>query len=90
MRPARNILEAAYPAIRSCSNLRGFAGVKGTRLEPISPHGLRAGFVTAAYRNNIPQSDSFAGEGRCPGRPVARDSAEHRAAFDLANIWSPA
>ena len=27
------------------------AGVKGTLAEPISPHGLRAGFVTTAYRN---------------------------------------
>jgi integrase len=33
------------------------AGVKGTRLEPISPHGLRAGFVTTAYRNNIPDEE---------------------------------
>ncbi len=33
------------------------AGVKGSRLEPISPHGLRAGFVTAAYRNNIPNEE---------------------------------
>ncbi len=33
------------------------AGVKGSRLEPISPHGLRAGFVTAAYRNNVPDEE---------------------------------
>ena len=33
------------------------ARVKGTRLEPISPHGLRAGFVTAAYRNNVPDEE---------------------------------
>ena len=33
------------------------AGVNGTRLEPISPHGLRAGFVTAAYRNNVPDEE---------------------------------
>ena len=33
------------------------AGVKGTLLEPISPHGLRAGFVTAAYRNNVPDEE---------------------------------
>ena len=36
------------------------AGVKGTRLEPISPispPGLRAGFVTSAYRNNIPDEE---------------------------------
>ncbi len=33
------------------------AGVKGSPLEPLSPHGLRAGFVTAAYRNNIPDEE---------------------------------
>ncbi len=33
------------------------SGVKGSRLEPISPHGLRAGFVTAAYRNNVPDEE---------------------------------
>jgi integrase len=33
------------------------AGVKGSRMEPISPHGLRAGFVTAAYRNNVPDEE---------------------------------
>jgi integrase len=27
------------------------AGITGTRREPISPHGLRAGFVTTAYKN---------------------------------------
>ncbi len=29
------------------------AGIKGTLSEPISPHGLRAGFVTTAYRNGV-------------------------------------
>jgi len=29
------------------------AGIKGSRLEPVSPHGLRAGFVTSAYRANV-------------------------------------
>ena len=33
------------------------AGIKGTLLEPISPHGLRAGFVTSAYRNNVPDEE---------------------------------
>ncbi len=28
-------------------------GLKGTRRQPISPHGLRAGFVTTAYRNGV-------------------------------------
>ena len=30
------------------------AGLKGTLVEPVSPHGLRAGFVTTAYRNGVP------------------------------------
>ncbi len=29
------------------------AGVKGTTLEPVTPHGMRAGFVTTAYRNGV-------------------------------------
>jgi integrase len=29
------------------------AGIKGSRLESISPHGMRAGFVTTAYRNGV-------------------------------------
>jgi integrase len=29
------------------------AQLKGTRRQPISPHGLRAGFVTTAYRNGV-------------------------------------
>jgi len=29
------------------------AGIQGTRGEPISPHGLRAGFVTTAHRNGV-------------------------------------
>jgi integrase len=33
------------------------AGIKGTLLEPISPHGLRAGFVTSAYRNQVPDEE---------------------------------
>ena len=30
------------------------AGIVGTKLEPISPHGLRAGFITTAYGNGVP------------------------------------
>ena len=33
------------------------AGIKGSLLEPISPHGLRAGFVTTAYRNEVPDEE---------------------------------
>ena len=33
------------------------AGMKGTLAEPISPHGLRAGFVTTAYRNRVPDEE---------------------------------
>jgi integrase len=29
------------------------AGIKGSRLEPVTPHGMRAGFVTTAYRNGV-------------------------------------
>src|SRR3712207_6608364 len=30
------------------------AGVEGTHLKPVSPHGLRAGFVTQATRAGLP------------------------------------
>ena len=33
------------------------AGVIGTWEEPVSPHRLRAGFVTAAYRNGVPDEE---------------------------------
>lgn len=33
------------------------AGVTGTLAEPVSPHGLRAGFVTTAYRNRVPDEE---------------------------------
>jgi integrase len=33
------------------------AGLKGTLAEPISPHGSRAGFVTTAYRNSVPDEE---------------------------------
>jgi len=33
------------------------AGVKGSLAEPISPHGLRAGFVTTAYCNGVPDEE---------------------------------
>lgn len=33
------------------------AGIKGTISEPVSPHGLRAGFVTTAYRNGVPDEE---------------------------------
>jgi len=33
------------------------AGLKGTVSEPVSPHGLRAGFVTTAYRNGVPDEE---------------------------------
>jgi len=33
------------------------AGLKGTWAEPVSPHGLRAGFVTTAYRNGVPDEE---------------------------------
>jgi integrase len=33
------------------------AGIKGTLREPVSPHGMRAGFVTTAYRNGVPDEE---------------------------------
>lgn len=33
------------------------AGVHGSLAEPVSPHGLRAGFVTTAYRNGVPDEE---------------------------------
>ena len=35
----------------------GEAGVNGSFAEPISPHGLRAGFVTTAYSNGVPDEE---------------------------------
>ena len=32
-------------------------GLRGTVLEPVTPHGLRAGFVTTAYRNGVPDEE---------------------------------
>jgi hypothetical protein len=33
------------------------AGLKGSLAEPVSPHGLCAGFVTTAYRNGVPDEE---------------------------------
>ncbi len=33
------------------------AGLKDTLAEPVSPHGLRAGFVTTAYGNGVPDEE---------------------------------
>jgi integrase len=41
---------------KSCSSVRK-AGLKGTLAEPVSPHGLRAGFVTTAYGNGVPDEE---------------------------------
>jgi integrase len=35
----------------------GAAGIKGTLMEPVTPHGLRAGFVTTAYKNGVPDEE---------------------------------
>jgi len=43
------------PAIRLVLRRRAAAaGIAGTAREPVSPHGLRAGFVTEAYRAGVP------------------------------------
>jgi integrase len=36
------------------------AGIKGSRLESVSPHGMRAGFVTTAYRNGVADEEIMA------------------------------
>ena len=36
------------------------AGVEGTHLEPVSPHGLRAGFVTQATKAGLPDETIMA------------------------------
>ena len=33
------------------------AGVNGTLMEPVTPHGIRAGFVTTAYKNGVPDEE---------------------------------
>ena len=33
------------------------AGLQGNLAEPVSPHGLRAGFVTTAYNNGVPDEE---------------------------------
>jgi integrase len=33
------------------------AGIEGTLLEPITPHGMRSGFITTAYRNGVPDEE---------------------------------
>ena len=33
------------------------AGLRGALAEPFSPHGLRAGFITTAYRNGVPDEE---------------------------------
>jgi integrase len=33
------------------------ARVKGTLWEPVTPHGLRAGFITTAYKNGVPDEE---------------------------------
>ena len=47
------------------------AGIEGTQLEPITPHGMRAGFITTAYRNGVPDEE-IVGHPRHPSsRPCA-------------------
>ena len=33
------------------------AGITGTIWEPVTPHGMRAGFVTTAYKNGVPDEE---------------------------------
>jgi hypothetical protein len=59
--PRRSTVETARlsaDAVRQILLKRaGHAGVKGSLAEPITPHGLRAGFVTTAYRNGVPDEE---------------------------------
>jgi integrase len=44
--PGRLSAEAVRLVLKRRATL---AGIKGTQLEPVTPHGLRAGFVTQSY-----------------------------------------
>jgi integrase len=50
VQPGRLTTSAVPLLLLKCA---GKAGIKGTRREPISPRGLRAGFVTTAYGNGV-------------------------------------
>jgi integrase len=51
-RMAKQPLDTRHPAIRE--TLRG---IEGNLLESITPHGMRAGFITTAYRNGVPDEE---------------------------------
>ena len=46
VKPGRRSTEAVRLILRKRAAL---AGIRGTALEPVTPHGLRAGFVTQSY-----------------------------------------
>lgn len=52
--PARLGADAVRSILRKRAAL---AGLQSTLDEPISPHGLRAGFVTTAYRHGVPDEE---------------------------------
>ncbi len=47
------------------------AGIEGTLLEPITPHGMRAGFITTAYRNGV-SDEEIMGHTRHRSLPTMR------------------
>ena len=48
-------------AVRQILRRRGAqAGIEGSALEPVTPHGLRAGFVTQAYRRGARDEEIMA------------------------------
>ena len=47
------------------------AGIEGTLLEPITPHGIRVGFVTTAYSNGVPD-EGIMGRTRHRSLPTMR------------------
>jgi integrase len=48
------------------------AGIKATRLKPVTPHGLRAGFVTQSYLAGASDEDIMAHTRHPTGRARAR------------------
>jgi integrase len=49
----------------------GAAGIEGTLFEPITPHGMRAGFISTAYSNSVPD-EQIMGHTRHRSLPTMR------------------
>ena len=46
--------------VRRRAKLATQAKIRGTIWEPVTPHGMRAGFVTTAYKNGVPDEQIMA------------------------------